>query len=530
MYPRFAFALLFSVCAFGLGIAIPAFPEQKCGANAVFLTCGSACVPDCANPEPPKFCTLQCVMDCFCQEGFLKNAKGECVRPQECEARTQETPMDFEIPQCPNNEEFQACGSACAPTCANPHPSPVCTKNCVIGCFCKPGYLRTKLGLCVPANQCEAPQTAAFFAYPPEVSQCKENEFFMPCGSACAPTCANPHPGPMCTMQCVVGCFCKPGYLKNEHGVCVPSESCGVPAAEAMPMPPQMCGENEEFRQCKGCDGTCDNPNPICPRICIQGCACKEGHFRNGPNGKCVLAQQCPPMPAVAVMPLPPHVCGENEEFRQCKGCDGTCANPNPLCPRICIPGCACKQGHLRSGPNGKCIMAQQCPQVDPVPATSFMMLPPVPQCGANEEFHSCGTACPATCANPHPSPVCTKNCVIGCFCKPGYLKNAQGVCVPAANCEAPQPMMASAVQPAGQCSSDREIFSECGEQLDCLASCNTPLPFLIHGEPQLPKKCLERKCTPGCVCQKPYVRHADGRCVEVNECQHDSPFTTPSH
>jgi len=56
---RFAFILLFSVCAFGAGIAAPAFPmtpeEAKCGPNQEFRSCGSACVPDCANPEEPKF-------------------------------------------------------------------------------------------------------------------------------------------------------------------------------------------------------------------------------------------------------------------------------------------------------------------------------------------------------------------------------------------------------------------------------------------------------------------------------------------
>jgi len=301
-----------------------------------------------------------------------------------------------------------------------------------------------------------------FFAYPPEVSQCKENEIFMPCGSACAPTCAKPHPAEMCTLQCVVGCFCKPGYLKNEHGVCVPSVTCGVPAAEAVPMPPQMCGDNEEFRQCKGCDGTCKNPNPICPRICV--------------------------------------------------------------------PGCACKKGHVRSEGNGRCVMAEQCPQVDPIPPTNFMMLPPVPKCNENEIFRSCGTACPATCANPHPSPVCTRNCVIGCFCKEGYLRNDLGVCVQAANCVAQKPdprgpvhipLFQSPMQTEGQCASDREFFHECGAQLDCLASCNTPLPFMIHGAPQVPKKCLERSCIPACVCKQPYVRNTDGQCVERSQCHH---------
>jgi hypothetical protein len=300
-----------------------------------------------------------------------------------------------------------------------------------------------------------------FFAYPPEMTQCKDNEFFMPCGSACAPTCANPHPGPMCTRQCVVGCFCKAGYLKNDQGVCVQAETCGASAADAIPMPAKICAENEEFRQCKGCDGTCDNPNPICPRICV--------------------------------------------------------------------PGCACKPGHLRTGPNGGCIKKEQCPKVDPTPA-SFMMMPPVPKCNENEIFHSCGTACPATCANPNPSPVCTKNCVIGCFCKEGYLKNEKGVCVKAANCVAPKTELF--VQTEGKCASDREIFmKDCGSQFDCVATCGTMPMFLIHGAPQVPKKCLETKCAPACVCKQPYVRNADGQCVERKDCDHAVPIsTTPAH
>jgi hypothetical protein len=63
------------------------------------------------------------------------------------------------------------------------------------------------------------------------------------------------------------------------------------------------------------------------------------------------------------------------------------------------------------------------------------MMPPPIPPCGSNAIFLTCGTACPATCAHPHPSPICTMNCVIGCFCTEGYLKNAQGVCVAATKC-----------------------------------------------------------------------------------------------
>jgi hypothetical protein len=318
--------------------------------------------------------------------------------------------------------------------------------------------MRNSQGVCVPAEKCDvAPQTM-FFAYPPEVSQCKENEVFMPCGSACTPTCTNPRPSPVCTRQCVVGCFCKPGYLKNEQGECVEAERCGVPAAEAMPM-------------------------------------------------------------------LPAGICSENEEWRQCKGCDGTCQRPNPICPRICVPGCACKQGHLRDG-NGRCMPKEQCPTAQPA---EFMMLPPN-QCSENEIFHTCGTACPATCDNPHPSPVCTKNCVIGCFCKEGYLKNAMGKCVPANRCAGPLAQVEAApVVPAQKCSSDREIYinDPVGSQLDCMATCGTPLPFMIHGAPQVPKKCLDMPQKPACVCKHPYVRNSEGHCVERKECDKTNPFTT---
>jgi hypothetical protein len=365
-------------------------------------------------------------------------------------------------PECPANEHFESCGSACAPTCAHPEVSSICTKNCVVGCFCNDGYLRNAQGVCVQTRSCDGAQHQMLFAYPPELSQCKENEIFLTCGSACPQTCSEPHPG-MCTMQCVVGCFCKPGFLKADNGACVAAENCGARAEDAMP--------------------------------------------------------------------IQPRVCGQNEEFRQCKGCDGTCKNPNPLCPRICIPGCACKRGFLRSE-EGKCIETREC-SAQQVQPESFMMMPPFPPvCPSDEVFKPCGTACPATCANPHPSPVCTRNCVIGCFCKEGYLRNEKGVCVAAANCDAPTLMNTVVLaQVEGKCATDREFYTDCGSQLDCLATCGTPPPFLIRGVPQIPPKCADLKCSPSCVCKRPYVRNASGVCVERSECEHKNPFaTTPSH
>jgi hypothetical protein len=32
---------------------------------------------------------------------------------------------------------------------------------------------------------------------------------------------------------------------------------------------------------------------------------------------------------------------------------------------------------------------------------------------------------------------LCTRQCIVGCFCQEGFLRNKKGVCVQAANCEA---------------------------------------------------------------------------------------------
>jgi hypothetical protein len=385
----------------------------------------------------------------------LKNTKGDCVRVEDCDAKTHHdipiaipAAQDFVVPKCPENEEFHSCGTACPATCENPNaPDQPCTKQCVIGCFCKAGMMRNSRGVCVSAENCEA-KTNMLFAYPPEVSQCKENEIFMPCGSMCAPTCASPRPVP-CPMVCKVGCFCKPGYLKNEHGVCVPSVECGVPAAEANPMPPQgICKENEEYRQCKGCDGTCAKPNPICPRICVPGCACIKGHLRDG-NGRCMPATQCPHVQTLENIVIPPNMCGDNAEYR------------------------------------------------------------------------SCGTACPATCANPNaPDQPCTRQCVMGCFCKEGFFKNAMGKCVSMQMCDGPLPHILAA-EPAQKCNTDREMYvnDPMGAALDCQATCGTPLPFMIHGEPQIPAKCRAMPRKAACVCKFPYVRNSQGQCVERSQC-----------
>ena len=48
--------------------------------------------------------------------------------------------------------------------------------------------------------------------------------------------------------------------------------------------------------------------------------------------------------------------------YPDCAPCDGTCDNPNPPCPKICEPGCACPKGHVIFDRKA-CISIAECPR-----------------------------------------------------------------------------------------------------------------------------------------------------------------------
>uniref|UniRef100_A0A1I8PH24 TIL domain-containing protein n=1 Tax=Stomoxys calcitrans TaxID=35570 RepID=A0A1I8PH24_STOCA len=59
----------------------------------------------------------------------------------------------------------------------------------------------------------------------------------------------------------------------------------------------------------------------------------------------------------------------------------------------------------------------------------------PIPSCGPNEEFTTCGFACPLTCDNPLERGICTFNCYIGCQCKTNFVRHSNGHCVRPEEC-----------------------------------------------------------------------------------------------
>ncbi|KAL6234628.1 hypothetical protein BDW75DRAFT_231017 [Aspergillus navahoensis] len=56
---------------------------------------------------------------------------------------------------------------------------------------------------------------------------CNEYEDHKDCGSACHPTCETfEDEVNICTLQCVIGCYCKEGLYRTESGTCVPGDMC----------------------------------------------------------------------------------------------------------------------------------------------------------------------------------------------------------------------------------------------------------------------------------------------------------------
>lgn len=78
------------------------------------------------------------------------------------------------------------------------------------------------------------------------------NQIFKECGSLCEPAC-NKVMSPFCPEVCVLGCFCKDGFIKDElNNKCVLPDECGG------------CPENEVATEGNPFCETCATIGPKC--------------------------------------------------------------------------------------------------------------------------------------------------------------------------------------------------------------------------------------------------------------------------
>ncbi|XP_071504940.1 zonadhesin-like [Diadema antillarum] len=283
----------------------------------------------------------------------------------------------------------------------------------------------------------------------------------MECGTACEPSCENPDPQ-FCTFQCISGCFCEEGQVKNGDE-CIMLEDCpNVQEAN--------CTGGKEFQACgPACEQTCSSPvDLLCIAMCQPGCFCPEGTILlDQDSDVCVPVEDCP-NPCGSNSPLVPYNC--RPVCRVCNQISQTCGG--------CEEGCGCPDDLYLDG--DKCVPQDECS---------------TPECPAGQEFHLCGTSCEATCEDPDPQ-ICTSQCVSGCFCPPGLVKNGDE-CV----------MLQDCPNIEGDCTGGKE-FQACGPS--CELTCNSP-PDLL---------CIAM-CQPGCFCPEGTILldQDSDVCVSVEDC-----------
>lgn len=185
---------------------------------------------------------------------------------------------------------------------------------------------------------------------------------------------------------------------------------------------------------------------------------------------------------------LPRSTCGANEEYICGPTCLETCDYKPELCTADCRFGCFCKEGYVRRSneAGSPCVKREECEEEKPKR-----------KCCKNQEYSSCGSACPFTCSDlsfPLPKPIraCPAVCKIGCVCKEGFYRLGK-------KCVAPERC----------CTGENERFTTCGTA--CPETCNST-----------PRICT-KQCVGGCFCaSSDFVRRdnsTNSPCIPRKEC-----------
>uniref|UniRef100_A0A914W652 BPTI/Kunitz inhibitor domain-containing protein n=1 Tax=Plectus sambesii TaxID=2011161 RepID=A0A914W652_9BILA len=355
-----------------------------CGANEIFVTCSPpsrACEASCNHKQ--LMCLTSCGPPrCVCQDGFIRSGpnSNDCVAIEDCSEDATET-TEVATQECGSTEEWTTCGplsKVCEAKCPGLFTSPLCFRCGPPACVCKPNFVKSISGECVPVDSCPYVDSDALLVVPPyPVSQadCGTNEHFVECGpyaSHCVSTCFGP--GAPCPKMCgEPACVCQPGTVRGPNGDCIDKESCSS-ESEPTSEPSLECAENEMYVECgpysKRCELACDDDGPkACPQMCgPPACVCKTGFLRESKtSSSCVTTDSCKSQ----TLHDKGEACPNNTLFTMCSPspkCRLTCANPSPgncVSDRMCRPpSCVCDENNgfvLLNKDSTQCVHHSEC-------------------------------------------------------------------------------------------------------------------------------------------------------------------------
>ncbi|KAL1467613.1 hypothetical protein MTO96_026006 [Rhipicephalus appendiculatus] len=253
-------------------------------------------------------------------------------------------------------------------------------------CLCKEGYVRNAWGDCISIRECMSCAN-------------ERHADFNACSTACPLVCGKPEPQ-SCTRQCEAGCACAPGYILDPWGKmpCIPAATC-----------PPKCPRYSSFQ------------------LCTSNC---EPNSRVSSEFTFKMSVKAIVLACVSVLAITEQVYGEN---RTCGDLEVYVTDGRLRYDHFCKPWttlkwhlrrprwCLCKHGYVRNA-WGRCITVADCHKCRHHPHT---------------DFDPCSSACPAYCDKPLPKR-CTRNCVSGCACAPGFVRHPYVPwveCVPVTSC-----------------------------------------------------------------------------------------------
>ncbi|XP_077521152.1 chymotrypsin-elastase inhibitor ixodidin-like [Amblyomma americanum] len=70
--------------------------DAKCGLNAIFRSCGSACPAVCGEPRRLETCDKPCVPGCVCKPGYvLSQERKKCISAMQCLLTVAQKPQEL---------------------------------------------------------------------------------------------------------------------------------------------------------------------------------------------------------------------------------------------------------------------------------------------------------------------------------------------------------------------------------------------------------------------------------------------------